>query len=232
MGWGNQQEQLADRDFFDHQIDQTERMVRRAINHPSVIIWAFLNECASDFPQARPLIKALSDKIRSIDSSRLVSWASNRHENDICLEFADVISFNLYPGWYGCNCEDPCPTDLVAPALKKLADFASGPLYADKPLLVSEIGGAAIYNNHERFGSQWSEEYQAALLKEICEDVVKNDRYSGVALWMFADSRSYVFGVNRVRGFNNKGSLDEYRRPKLGYDAVTEVFTKAPKVLG
>ena len=231
LAWGNQQEQLADRVFFDHQVEQTDLMVRRAINHPSVIIWGFLNESASDFPQARPLMKALSDTIRSIDSSRLVSWASNRYEKDICLEFADVISFNLYPGWYDCACDDICPTHLVAPALKKLEDFASGPLYADKPLLISEIGAAAIYNNHDRLGSQWSEEYQAALLTEVCDYIVKSDRICGVSLWMFADSRSYVFGLNRVRGFNNKGSLDEYRRPKLGYDAVANSFTHAAKYL-
>ena len=229
LGWGNQQQQLPDRAFFDRQVDQTARMVRRAINHPCVIIWAFMNECASDFPQARPLIKALSDTVRENDASRLVSFASNRYEKDVCLDFVDVISFNLYPGWYGCSCDDPHPSHLVAPTLGKLEAFFSQPRYADKPMLISEIGAAAIYNNHDRFHSQWSEEYQAELLDVVCRHVVDSPRLSGVALWMWADSRSYVFGLNRVRGFNNKGSLDEYRRPKLGYDVVSGIFSKTPK---
>ena len=231
LGWANQEDQLSDPDFCAHQVDQTGRMVRRAINHPCVIIWAFMNESASDTPPSRPLMKSLREAVRENDTSRLVTWASNRYEKDICLEYADIVCFNLYPGWYACPFDDPHPTKYVQTDLDRLAAFASKPEYADKPMIISEIGGAAIYNNHDRLGSQWSEEYQAELLDVICRYIVGSDRICGVSLWMWSDTRSFVFGLNRVRGFNNKGSIDEYRRPKLGYDAVKKVFSGARKYL-
>ena len=30
----------------------------------------------------------------------MVTWASNKKELDVCLHYADVVSFNDYPGWY------------------------------------------------------------------------------------------------------------------------------------
>jgi beta-glucuronidase len=30
--------------------------------------------------------------------------------------------------------------------------------------------------------------------------------------------------MGRPRGFNNKGIVDEYRRPKLAYETVKELF--------
>lgn len=31
--------------------------------------------------------------------SRLVTWASDKKEKDVCLDIADVVSFNSYPAW-------------------------------------------------------------------------------------------------------------------------------------
>jgi len=44
--------------------------------------------------------QAMAGAIRERDTSRLVTWASNRIENDINLNLTDVVSFNNYPGWY------------------------------------------------------------------------------------------------------------------------------------
>lgn len=53
-------------------------------------------------------------------------------------------------------------------------------------------------------------------------------RFTGTSLWQFYDTRTYVgpndVGGGRPRAFNNKGSLDEYRRPKFGYYAVQSVW--------
>ena len=72
----------------------------------------------------------------------------------------------------------------------------------------------------------WTERYQAAYLAQVCQEVIANDDIVGVSLWQFHDIRTYhgPRAVNRARSFNNKGTLDEYRRPKLAYSAVREVF--------
>ena len=47
----------------------------------------------------------------------------------------------------------------------------------------------------------------------------------GAFVWQFADIRTCLAaGINRARGFNNKGILNEYRKPKLAYRAVRECY--------
>ena len=101
----------------------------------------------------------------------------------------------------------------------------------DRPLIISEIGAEALYGFRDPLKTYWTEEYQAELLKEVFRYVSESEKYAGVAVWQFADTRSYVntqeiFG--RARGFNNKGMIDEYRRPKLSWNAISE-FLKNQK---
>ena len=51
--------------------------------------------------------------------------------------------------------------------------------------------------------------------------------FSGVMLWQFCNSNTYTGTVHmpgRPRGFNNKGLLDEYRRPKAAWRALKNVI--------
>jgi beta-glucuronidase len=62
------------------------------------------------------------------------------------------------------------------------------------------------------------------VIKHLFEE---RDRVCGLALWLFADFRSSEFlprPLQRPRGFNNKGCVDEYRRPKLSFDLVKQKF--------
>ena len=50
---------------------------------------------------------------------------------------------------------------------------------------------------------------------------------AGAFIWHFADIRtSATIGFSRARGYNNKGILNEYRRPKAAYQAVREAYQK------
>lgn len=220
LAWANQENQLKDGEFCRLQLEQVSIMVEKSINHPSVIIWGFLNECGSDSPHSRALISSLAKQIGLLDGSRPVSYASNRFEKDVSLDLVDIISFNPYPGWYGVGCDEPHPLDAVERRLKELEEFSLREEYAGKPLIISEIGAAAIYGCHDRLASQWTEEYQSALLARVLDWCISSKRISGLAMWMLTDTRTYVCGQSRPRGHNNKGTLDEYRRPKLAYEAV------------
>ena len=64
---------------------------------------------------------------------------------------------------------------------------------------------------------------------EACKYVLENESCAGISIWHFADARSYVNGegiYGRARGFNNKGVLDEYRRPKLAWYALKELLSQ------
>lgn len=226
LGWGNRIESLTDPLFQSRQEEQTVKMVRSSYNHPSVIIWGFLNECASDNVQTRPIIKRLCDAVHANDRSRPVTFASNRCENDLWLELLDIISFNTYPGWY-----DPNPQvsgiGNITPRLTEKANFVSAPQFADKPFIVSEIGAGAFLGDHSR--ARWSEEYQAELFRAVLDTIFTNPRFTGIAIWQFCNCRTYIstqYFFIRPRGFNNKGVLDEYRRPKLAWNVITELSAK------
>ena len=49
-------------------------------------------------------------------------------------------------------------------------------------------------------------------------------------MWQFCDVRVHndIFS-NRPRTMNNKGTVDEYRRPKLAYERVKAEMNKASK---
>lgn len=160
------------------------------------------------------------------DPSRLASFASCRLEEDLCVQFADVVSFNIYPGWMSNDWEHTKQLFEIEPRVNELGKFANRPDLKDKPLILSEIGCCGIYGYRDRVKARWSEEYQADHMTESCRAVFANPRYSGLSLWQFYDSRTFANGVIRTkgRGFNNAGIMDEYRRPKLAFDALKKFF--------
>ena len=223
LGWGNKPEELSNETFAAGEEEQCRKMVRKSINHPSVIIWGFLNECASDNEHARTIISRLRSAIRELDTSRPVTFATNRPRRDICLDLVDILTINIYPGWYDVDCK-PDGTGEIIPTMQEFAEkFKDVP----KPLIISEIGAAAIFGDHS--GYRWSEEYQARLLETVVNGIFDIKRYTGVALWLFCDANTYIetgYYFTRPRGFNNKGMLNEYRKPKVAWGRLHELLIK------
>lgn len=226
LGWGNKAEHFANPAFFDAQIRQTRLMVRNSHNHPAVIIWGFLNEGKSDLETSREMYSALFKTIRDLDSSRLVTYASNRAERDLFFDQCDVISLNTYPGWYAADTEKTRPLDEIVPRLNAFIKHIDTGALKNKPFIISEIGAGAIYGWHDRFRAMWSEEYQAEYLDIVTRYVAKTPRVAGLSIWHFADARTYTssYALGRPRTINDKGTLDEYRRPKLAYEVVKKRF--------
>ena len=233
LGWGNKEAQLINPEFIAKQETETVRMVHNSCNHPSIIIWGFLNEAESNLEAARPLFQRLTSLLRETDGSRLVSFASCRGITDCCLDFVDVISMNLYPGWFGNSNSNRLPKTCIAPDIKQLAQFACRADLRDKPMIISEIGICAFYGCHDLVGSQWTEEFQRDYMAEAVRAVFAEERICGLALWQMFDARSYgsegpdIRG--KPRGYNCAGVLDEYRRPKLSAAAVGDLFGKLLK---
>ena len=72
---------------------------------------------------------------------------------------------------------------------------------------------------------KWSEDYQAQALEEQLTGVFAREDFSGVYIWQFCDVKvSDGWFSGRPRTMNNKGIVDEYRRPKLVYDVVKKIY--------
>lgn len=225
IGWGIKPSRLQNQEFLEAQKTQVRRLTELSFNNPSVVIRGYLNECASEHVETREIIKALYDEIRAIDKNCLISFATYKYQKDVCIDLVDVVSMNCYPGWYGATFEKPNAVEDVRPFLEQL----SADMPMDKPFLVTEIGAEGLYGFRDPLKLRWSEEYQSDLLLEACRYVLESDDCAGISIWHFSDARSFVTGpeiMGRARGFNNKGVMDEYRRPKLAWYTLKEMFLK------
>lgn len=214
-------EDMKNPNFESQCKDCIDEMIYYHYNHPSVIIWGILNECASETAEGREMYKKQYDQIRNLDSSRPVTSASCRHYNDICLDLPDIVSFNIYSGWYN---EEP-----VRETFEKLLERTYSAGGADKPFIMSEFGAAAMYGFRDSARRKWSEERQADILEETLDVYMNHEAISGVFIWQFCDCRVTEEGDwfrSRVCMRNNKGIVDGYRRPKLAYDVVKKKFKR------
>lgn len=201
--------------------DCIKEMIENHYNHPSIVIWGILNECAAETEEGRRMYAKQYEQIRSMDTSRPTTSATCRHFTDICLDLPDIVSFNMYSGWY-----KDCPIDERNDQEIEWIKKSGGD---NKPIIVSELGAAAIYGYRDRSRCKWSEERQADLIRDNLEVYMNDDRITGVFIWQFADCRVTEEGewfATRARCHNNKGVVDEYRRPKMAYDTVKEMFKK------
>ena len=147
-------------------------------------------------------------------------YASHQPMTDICLEFCDVICLNLYYGWYGWYSESTWESALDV-FCKRRDELG----LSDKPIIMSEFGAAALYGFHDVERSKWSEEYQAELLSDCLRLFHSRPEMVGAFIWQFCDVRTCSeMGFSRARGFNNKGIVNENRRPKAAYYAVRDCY--------
>lgn len=199
-----------------------EGMVRRDYNRPSVFVWSVLNECATDIPKGARAAARLVRKVRSLDESRPVSYASNRLLKDKGFGLLDLIGLNAYPDWYDAK-EFLSWPELIPAIRRKLRRE----LRRDLPLIVTETGGAGIYGDRSLEDRKWSERFQADLLAKHLAYLLKEPAVTGVFIWQFADIRTIrEYWSNRPGTFNNKGLLDRFRRPKESYWRVKAIYQR------
>ncbi|GHU24534.1 beta-glucuronidase [Spirochaetia bacterium] len=195
------------------------QMVERDINHPSIIMWGLHNENDMTTQAAFSFSKSLAETIRTLDSSRLLTYATMMPLEDICFSLVDVVSVNKYFGWYVGESADW--KIFLRDFYKKLDDEGFG----DKPVIISEFGAGAIPGVRNFDAPKWSEDFQADYLDYTLKLFLADPRIAGTYIWQYCDIRVGWDSLGRPRGFNNKGIVDEYRRPKLAYKMVKSCYT-------
>ncbi len=229
LGWNNTPEQMGNLAFILQNVEQLKRMILASFNHPSVIVWGFLNECASDTPEGERLIKTLCKTAHTDDPGRLVTFACNKRFTDRANKYTDLIAFNTYPGWIS-ESYDREPTAGMPDNQQRIVATMRGKFGFDKPMIVSEMGTCGIYGAHDGANAQWSEEFQAEYLRAVMATVFAEPDLRGLVIWQMNDCRSYLrTGANiRVKPFaqNLAGLFDIYRRPKLAFSAVRDGFAE------
>nr|MCR4922493.1 hypothetical protein [Lachnospiraceae bacterium] len=217
---GLSEEQMRNCNFEVQAENCIREMIASHYNHPAIYIWGILNECSSDTEYGASCYKKQYDLIKELDNTRPRSSASCKFKTDICFAYPDVVSYNIYPLWY----HNTDPKEYIDDLYNWIQTETGG---RDKPFLITEIGAGAIYGFRSNMKTKWSEEYQAEALKRQLKAVLDSEYCSGVYIWQFCDGKvSNDWWGSRPRTMNNKGIVDEYRRPKLSYNLVKEIFTR------
>lgn len=220
-GCGFSEADLANHKIVSRGLNMIREMEAQYFNHPSIIIWGMHNEIESGTQAAYDMTRLYHDELRAKGGNRLVTHASNKPLADICYEFDDIICINHYSGWYGDGIKSW--DDAVEAHIKRRNELG----FQDKPIIYSEFGGAALYGHHTFDNIKWTEEYQAEIFRHCLPLFHKTPEIVGWYVWQFFDTRTCSeMTIARARGFNNKGILNEYRKPKLSYYAIKENCVK------
>ncbi len=204
----------------EHQLTD---MIIRDRNRANVIIWSVANETPR-VPLRLEFLRKLIAKARELDGTRLVSAAMEKTNideatltvDDELLEYADIISFNQYVGWYDGD-SDKC-------------DRVRWTFPVEKPVVITELGGGAKYGRHGDRTERFTEEYQDYLYKKNIEMLERIDALAGVSPWILKDFRSprrFLPGIQD--DFNRKGLYSEKGERKQAFYSYRDWHPSVPE---
>ena len=199
-------------------------MIYRDRNRCAVGFWSIANETLPS--EARNVfLTSLLETGKSIDTTRLYTAAfymarynqtSGAFEmDDDFMKKLDVIAVNKYLGWYH-----------KWPAVPSQTRWNVCP---EKPLIISEFGGEALYGQHggEDIASSWSEEYQAKLYRDNIEMFRHIGNLAGVSPWILFDFRSpYRYHPANQDGWNRKGLVSDQGYRKKAWYIMRDYYEK------
>jgi beta-glucuronidase len=201
--------------------NQLEEMIARDHNRAALIIYSVANETPISDARNRFLRRLIQDA-HSADPTRLVSAALQAKEvverNRITIHIIDPIAADLdvlgnneYIGWYTRRPED---ADSI--------DWASE---YDKPLIMSEFGGDALFGYHGDALTRWTEEYQENLYEHQIIMLRRIPFLRGMTPWILKDFRSPRRVLPRIEDyFNRKGLVSERGERKKAYFVLQKFY--------
>jgi beta-glucuronidase len=187
--------------------NQLSEMIGRDKNRAAVIVWSMANE--TPLGDARLFfLKKLIEHARSLDSSRLISAAMERHYideqtqmiDDPLGEYLDVLGCNEYVGWYD--------------GLPEKTDRLEWKTKYQKPLIMSEFGAEAPYGHHGDALARWTEEYQENFYQHQVNMLKRISFLRGTCPWILMDFRSPRRPLPGIQDFHNRKGLISDRGEK------------------
>jgi beta-glucuronidase len=201
--------------------NQLNEMITRDHNRAALIIYSVANE--TPVSDARNLfLRQLIHDAHSADPTRLVSAALQAHEvlegsrhtihiDDPIASDLDVLGNNEYIGWYTRRPEEADSIDWVS--------------QYDKPMIMSEFGGDALFGYHGEANTRWTEEYQENLYEHQLAMLKRIPFLRGMSPWVLKDFRSprRVLPVFQDY-FNRKGLVSDHGEKKKAFFVLQKFY--------
>jgi beta-glucuronidase len=195
---------------------QMRNLIKRDINHPSVVWWSAGNEVPIEKRECSIFFKRLMDWARRLDDTRIVTFVSHRMFCDLTKRYADVGAINMYFGWY-----------YGSPKMiNTVIDIIHTPIF-NKPLFYTEFGAGAKYGFHVDWKEQtkFSEERQLYVLDYTIRTLNSKNYIAGWFIWIYRDFRAFLRQNQYQEGFNRKGIVSgEKNEKKLMYYRLPNII--------
>lgn len=204
-------------------------MIRQHYNHPSVMLWGYMNEILlrtnSNDPEVirrtLTLAKRLEQVVDEEDPTRksAIAFHGNESYNRVGLSFiTDIIGWNLYSGWYG---------GKVTGFERFTANQQER--FPDHPVIISEYGAGSDRRLHslqpESF--DFSIEYQQYYIEHYVPVIEQTPYIMGASYWNLIDFAS-AKREESMPMINNKGLLYADRTPKDVYYYFQAAWCEKP----
>ncbi|HEY3579988.1 MAG TPA: glycoside hydrolase family 2 TIM barrel-domain containing protein [Pyrinomonadaceae bacterium] len=203
--------------------NQLSEMIARDKNRAAVVIWSMANE--TPLSEARlSFLRNVAGYARNLDSTRLLSAAMERHYvgattqmiDDPLGEFLDVLGCNEYVGWYD--------------GLPDKADRLEWRTKYEKPLIMSEFGGDALFGNHGDVLARWTEEYQENLYRHQIAMLKRIPFLRGTTPWILMDFRSPRRPLPKIQDYwNRKGLISNRGEKKKAFYVLRRYYSDLQK---
>lgn len=206
-------------EFRKNATSALREMIRQHYNHPSVIMWGYMNEAVIQlqyrvkqqlngfYENTLSLARHLEETLKMEDPHRLSTMAyhGNQIYNKIGLSnITDISGWNLYQGWY--------ENDFKS--FDRFVDEEHRK-YPHRPLIISEFGAGSdprlqsLEPQIFDFSMQWQQLY----LEYYLPAIMKRPFIVGATEWNFIDFSS-ASRQEATPHINNKGLMYNDRRPK------------------
>lgn len=210
--------QWDNKETYQNAENQLTEMIERDKNRASVILWSLANETPVSRERSE-FLNSLAEQARSLDPTRLITAAMERHYTDPTTlliddpfgESVDVLGCNEYIGWYD--------------GLPKKCDQLKWKCIYNKPVIISEFGAGALYNMHGDSLTRWSEEFQASVYRHNLKMLKKVDFVQGMTPWILKDFRSPRRPLPRIQDFwNRKGLISDQGQRKQAFYILKDYY--------
>ncbi len=221
--------------FADHAKLMLREMIKQNFNHPSIIIWGFMNEVFATnkmrklverkvlLAKTTELAKELAAIVKQEDSSRKTAMALEYTYADEYLStgignICDVVGWNLYIGWY-----QPDMTNF-GPFLDEWHKK-----YPTKSFIISEYGAGSDTRIHSLTPTRYdySIEYQELNVESYYKQIAERPFVAGATVWNSFDFNSEG-RMDVVPNINNKGVMTVDRKPKDSYFFFQAALSSKP----
>lgn len=201
--------------------NQLGELIARDHNRAALIVYSVANETPISEPRNQ-FLHQLIQQAHTSDPTRLVSAALQANEsqegdrlsiriNDPIADELDVMGNNEYIGWYSHRIADLDRTDWSSSY--------------EKPLIMSEFGGDAVFGKHGDATTRWTEEYQATLYEHQLSMLQRIPFLRGTTPWILKDFRSPRRTLPGIEDyFNRKGLVSDRGEKKKAFFVLQNFY--------